>query len=114
MARVNPFVCDCGKPYTPKKGQDPRIKCAACVKKTTSREIKAKAVAYLGGKCVDCQYEGHPVAFDFDHKDPKQKEFKISGHYKFRWKELKRELDKCALRCSNCHRVRHYIEEFGI
>lgn len=105
------YVCDCGKEYTPPaKYNDVRVKCSTCLKKTKASEIKAKAVAYLGGHCKDCLQEFHPVVFDFDHRDPAQKEFKISGNYIFRWLELKKELDKCDLRCSNCHRLRHYME----
>ena len=74
--------------------------------------MKARAVEYLGGKCIDCGFTGHPIAFDFDHRDPHDKEFKISGKYIFRWKELKKELNKCDLRCAICHRLRHYREEF--
>jgi 5-methylcytosine-specific restriction endonuclease McrA len=75
--------------------------------------VKAKCVEYLGGKCKDCGNQFHLVIYDFDHKNPAEKEFKISGHYILRWKELKRELDKCELRCSNCHRLRHYMLESG-
>lgn len=105
------YVCDCGKEYTPPaKYGDERVKCTACLKKTKASEVKSKAVAYLGGRCKDCRGEFHPVVFDFDHRDPSLKEFKISGNYIFRWNELKKELDKCDLRCSNCHRLRHYME----
>lgn len=104
--------CDCGKEYTPNpKYKDSRVRCNECLKQIKAADIKAKCVAYLGGKCIDCQGVFLPVAFDFDHRDPTQKEFKISGSYIFRWKDLKKELDKCDLRCSNCHRIRHYIED---
>lgn len=107
------LICDCGVPYVPKlKYKDSRVKCSDCIKTTKAAEVKAKCVAYLGGKCVDCGFGGHPVAFDFDHKDPSQKHFKISGNYIFRWKELRKELDKCFLRCCRCHRIRHYLEDF--
>jgi hypothetical protein len=107
-------VCDCGKLYTPKaKYADTKVKCSDCIRTTSSAVVKARCIDYLGGKCVDCSFKGHPVAFDFDHKDPAQKSFKISGKYIYRWEELRKELDKCALRCSNCHRIRHYLEEFG-
>lgn len=106
------FVCDCGKQYIPNpKYKDPRVKCDKCIKSARSSETKRRAVEYLGGKCVDCKYKGHPVAFDFDHIEPSTKKFKISGKAIYRWSELKKELDKCCLRCSNCHRIRHYIED---
>lgn len=107
----NTLVCDCGRPYTPQvKYKDDRVRCKDCLRNLKSSDIKAKCVGYLGGKCIDCGFDGHPVAFDFDHKNPEEKQFKISGNYIFRWKELKRELDKCVLRCCRCHRIRHYVE----
>lgn len=107
------FVCDCGKTYAPsQKYKDHRVKCSVCIKHTRSAEVKIKAVKYLGGKCVDCGFSGHPVAFDFDHMNPAEKEFKISGKYIFRWSELQKELKKCQLRCSNCHRIRHYLLDY--
>jgi hypothetical protein len=114
MARKkSPLICDCGKAFSHASGQDQRIKCPACVKKTKSKEVKQRAVEYLGGQCVDCKFQGHWVAFDFDHNDPAAKSFKISGSYMFLWRHLKKELDKCVLRCCRCHRIRHYLEEFG-
>lgn len=109
------YICDCGVEYLPKlKYKDSRVKCSKCISKTRTSDVKAKAVKYLGGKCVDCGFKGHPVAFDFDHKNPSQKEFKISGKYIYRWSELVKELDKCQLRCSNCHRIRHYLEQYPL
>jgi hypothetical protein len=74
--------------------------------------VKRIAVQYLGGQCNQCHFSGHYVAFDFDHKDPTQKSFKISGNAILRWPELRKELDKCNLMCSNCHRIRHYVEQY--
>lgn len=69
---------------------------------------KEEAVAYLGGKCLDCSGVFPTVAFDFHHEDPSEKE----GHPSWflnksgeRWKE---ELAKCVLLCANCHRIRHF------
>jgi hypothetical protein len=107
------YVCDCGKLYTPKiKYKDSRVKCSDCIKKTRAADVKARCVEFLGGKCVDCKWVGPAVAFDFDHNDPSKKEFKISGNYIFRWSELRKELLKTSLRCSNCHRIRHYKEQY--
>lgn len=108
------YVCDCGREYMPhSKHNDIRVRCEHCLKTLRARDVKKKAVNYLGGKCKDCQQIFHPVIFDFDHKDPSKKSFKLSGKWIFRWKELKKELDKCELRCSNCHRLRHYLEQYG-
>ena len=106
------FTCDCGVAYVPNpKYQDYRVKCDKCIKATKAAEVKKRAVEYLGGKCVDCEKEYPPVVFDFDHIDPTQKSFKISGKAIYRWHEIQKELDKCALRCANCHRLRHYLLE---
>lgn len=83
-----------------------------CIKVTKARDIKRRCVEYLGGKCKHCGQIYHPIIYDFDHREPQHKEFKISGKAIYRWKELKKELDKCDLLCSNCHRLRHYLEEF--
>jgi len=106
------FTCDCGKPYVPNpKYQDYRVKCDVCIKATKAAIVKKRCVEYLGGKCVDCEHEYLPVVFDFDHIDPYLKSFKISGKAIYRWHEIRKELDKCQLRCANCHRLRHYLLE---
>lgn len=105
---MNTYICDCGQEYTPDpKYIDTRVKCNVCIKRTKARNVKRAAVKYLGGQCMHCQFRGHYVAFDFDHKDPSHKSFKISGHAILRWSELQKELDKCNLLCSNCHRIKH-------
>jgi hypothetical protein len=72
------------------------------------REIKLKAIEYLGGKCVDCG-ECRPISaiYDFHHKDPTLKDFSI-GKNTLKFESITKELDKCELLCSNCHRIRHY------
>lgn len=64
-------------------------------------------------KCVDCGIVD-PVVFEFDHKNHKEK-FKsisrmLSGHYS--WKSVMKEINKCEIRCANCHRRKTY-KEFG-
>ena len=58
------------------------------------------------GGCVDCGFDGHPAALDFDHLPGSEKLFNI-GQQKFRsQKQLKEEIAKCELVCANCHRIR--------
>ena len=68
-------------------------------------KLKEQAIAYLGGKCERCGYNRCNAALDFHHKDPSQKDFGIAakGHTRS-WDAIKKELDKCELVCSNCHR----------
>jgi len=76
-------------------------------------KIKIKAIIYKGSKCGDCEnaYPEHPyVIFDFHHLDPEEKEV---GWDKLRlrsWDKITKELDKCDLLCSNCHRIKHHEE----
>lgn len=72
------------------------------------RRKKQKAVDYLGGKCQRCGYDRCLDALEFHHKDPSEKEF--SPAYvimRRKWDIAKKELDKCELLCSNCHREEH-------
>ncbi len=58
------------------------------------------------GGCVDCGYNKHPSALDFDHMPGTKKLFNIGQH---KWKSrvvLEAEIAKCELVCANCHRIR--------
>lgn len=72
---------------------------------------KVKSIIYKGSKCLDCgiSYPNEPyVIFDFHHRDPSQKDVDWSK-LKLRTEEkILKELDKCDLLCSNCHRKRHH------
>lgn len=87
--------------------------CIPCRKKySSSRRIDAKklGVEYLGGKCVDCGMQStNYVIYDFHHIDVMGKDFTIGKCSNRSFKSLQKELDKCILLCSNCHRIRHYI-----
>lgn len=71
-------------------------------------KIKQQCLDYLGGKCIKCGYDKCPSALDFHHKDPNKKEFTIGDSKHTSFEDLKPELDKCFIICSNCHRELHY------
>jgi hypothetical protein len=56
--------------------------------------------------CVDCGYNAHHIALDFDHKDPTEKRFSISQKMQKSKAQLLIEIDKCVVRCANCHRIK--------
>lgn len=72
---------------------------------------KEKMVMYKGGKCSICgiEYNGENGAiFDFHHINPEEKEYRPSTSSSIAdWERVKKELDKCILVCSNCHRLIH-------
>lgn len=74
------------------------------------RELKLKALEYKGGKCEICGYNKCPASLVFHHKDPSKKDFGISSNKKSykSLEDIKTELDKCILLCSNCHNELHY------
>lgn len=59
---------------------------------------------YLSGKrCVDCG-ESDPIVLEFDHVSG-EKSFSISKRAgRASWATIKREIEKCEIRCANCHR----------
>ena len=59
--------------------------------------------------CIECGYKENPVALDFDHINPADKEFTIGTSYtSVSLKRLYKEIDKCQVLCANCHRIRTY------
>jgi hypothetical protein len=83
-------------------------RCPECKKDAVRRwraKQKQKAVDYLGGKCIRCNYHKCIAALEFHHRDPSTKLFGISDGGQTRsWNRVKVELDKCGLLCANCHR----------
>jgi len=70
------------------------------------RELRERAVAYLGGKCTICGYDKSIAAFDFHHIEMWLKDFTISAHMTS-WEKIEPELKKCVLLCCRCHREVH-------
>lgn len=62
--------------------------------------------------CIDCG-ESDPVVLDFDHRNPEEKTMGIAdliGINQASNETLLREIEKCDVRCANCHRRKHYQE----
>lgn len=70
------------------------------------KELRARAVAYLGGCCHICKYDKCPSAFDFHHVNALEKDFNISAKMTS-WEAIEKELQKCILLCARCHREVH-------
>ena len=97
----------------PKMPYKDREKLYAAQKRHRQR-IRATLFEFISKKsCIDCG-EDDPIVLEFDHRVPAEK-FKIvgkmlSGHYS--WKSVQREIEKCDIRCANCHRRKTY-NQFG-
>lgn len=85
--------------------------CKECLKDNVTKRqqaFKIKCVEYKGGECVCCGYKKYIGALEFHHRNPKQKDFEISRSVRNGFNEkVKKELDKCELVCSNCHKEIH-------
>lgn len=82
------------------------------VKQTADRKQKIKD--YLASHpCIDCG-ESDPIVLDFDHRDASQKKHNVSRMWRSRysWGKILEEIEKCDIRCANCHRRRTAIQ-FG-
>lgn len=78
---------------------------------------------YFSKPCTDCRKNFHPASMVFDHTgiDKKHKFIKAEGVLKlvregYSWKVISKEIQKCELRCQNCHhyktsKERNYWEE---
>lgn len=84
----------------------------------TSKENRIKKQQYVwdylkNNPCVDCD-ENDPVVLEFDHKDATEKLQDVSRAVSFGWsiKNIQKEIDKCDVRCANCHKKRT-AKQFG-
>ena len=89
-------------------GRQSRCK-KCCNEATTERfqKYKQDCVDFLGGKCSKCGYSKCAAALEFHHLDPSEKDFEISKSNK-PLNSVKKELSKCILVCSNCHKEIHF------
>ena len=72
------------------------------------RKLASEYVCTLKSQpCTDCKVSYHPVVMDFDHlsedKSGNVSRMVLSG---YTLDTIKREIAKCELVCSNCHRMR--------
>ena len=61
--------------------------------------------------CVDCGYNKHYAALDWDHLSLKT--FSISKKYHYALKTILKELENCEVVCANCHRIRTEIRRLA-
>jgi predicted HNH restriction endonuclease len=71
------------------------------------RKIKLDSIKYKGGKCIFCGYNKYAGALDFHHSQGEKDFIMGDDGYTHSWVNIKKELDKCILVCSNCHREIH-------
>lgn len=73
---------------------------------------KYKAIMDRGGKCEKCGYNKNISALEFHHRNPEEKllGLDMKSFSNNSWEVLSKELEKCDLLCSNCHKEHHHPE----
>ena len=76
-------------------------------------ENRARLAAFKAEHpCVDCG-ESDPVVLEFDHLRDKRWNVSEMITGAFPWATIEAELEKCAVRCANCHRRKTSAERNG-
>jgi len=78
-------------------------------KKLRYQRRKGELILLKGGKCTQCNllYNGtNACVFDFHHLRDKHFLLNVRNIGDKNWKIILKELMKCKLLCSNCHRIK--------
>lgn len=101
-------VCkECKKKRHAKNYQDNQIAWKKRIKERRSEVRKYIQDVKEASPCCDCQKFYPYYVMDFDHLDNKTKE--VSRMVSFGLDKVKKEIEKCDLVCSNCHRERTHM-----
>jgi hypothetical protein len=98
--------------------------CRECGKKLTQSHYRRRKRLYLDRNlnayaerrqmvidakakpCADCGVQYPYYVMDFDHLDGTQKVFSLNSVHRVTKRAILREIEKCEVVCSNCHRER--------
>ncbi len=80
-------------------------------RKLQRQQTKEKLVQRFGNCCFDCKQSFPNYVYDFHHLDSSQKDHQISKLLLYKTDKLERELTKCIMLCSNCHKIRHWKDK---
>ena len=70
------------------------------------RGIEQNVIDYLRSHpCIDCG-ETNLLTLDFDHREDKEENVAKLIWQVASWKRIQKEISKCDVRCSNCHRIK--------
>lgn len=57
--------------------------------------------------CSECGYSKNPKALEFHHLRDKEHSIADMAHAAYSLDAINKEIDKCVILCSNCHRETH-------
>lgn len=85
--------------------------CKSCQATAQEERRKFLAAHLRANPCVDCQ-EADPVVLEFDHQGDKTDSLSRMVRNNVSLERLQQEIDKCEVRCANCHK-RRTAKQFG-
>jgi len=71
------------------------------------KRIKRILIEKLGGQCCCCGYDRYDGALEFHHVNPSEKKFSLGKMVSKSLGDIVKEIQKCVLLCSNCHKEVH-------
>ena len=86
--------------------------CKECQKQKERDKYQTKMsqiIAYKKTLCCKKCGETRFYLFDFHHRNPNEKDYTISDNSRASFEIVKKEIEKCDVLCSNCHREWHYL-----
>lgn len=78
----------------------------------TRAEVRAFVEQYLSDRsCIDCG-EADRIVLEFDHRERATKRFNIGDAVRLGYslRSVRAEVEKCDIRCANCHRRKTWRE----
>jgi hypothetical protein len=105
----------CGSEFTPSGYRNQKYCQRSCglafnqAKRQQKHRQKLNEVKLKSG-CVECGFNSHPAALQFNHRDPEQKSFEIGSCVLKSWESIEAEIAKCDVLCANCHSI-HTVTE---
>lgn len=96
-------LCDVCRPIHQKRSN------RATVDSIKKRKIRLDEMKMNTG-CMDCGYNKHPQALEFDHLPGFDKLDGVANLVgrKIEWRTIEKEIEKCEVVCRNCHAIRHF------
>lgn len=85
------------------------ISCTFIVRKDMKDRKMVLVEQRLGKSCYKCGYDRCFAALDFHHVNPEEKEYEpaVLLACMYSLEKFEKEIEKCVLLCSNCHRELH-------
>ena len=82
--------------------------CRACWDRSRRFERKNKIVnEVFDGECGKCGYSKCLKSLTLHHRNPEEKEIRLSNMTRHSWDKIINEVSKCDLLCANCHNELH-------